>query len=782
MTERSSGGGILARRLLFAAAVAAVLGSMAWAGLSRCPYTAYGDSSVALHNAQRIREGYLRHNVSALLQRLRGQPATPRQLSIEGGLPVVLAAVGFFGRRLPFLVNGLVVPLMLAAVMVLVWALDGDRRRGRLAALFALLFIALSPSLMDSVGQLCKPLRDAPAHALGFAGLAAAALAHQTGRSIGLFLGGALIGLSAWFRLPNGAFIVPAALFAISRPGLVLKERGRVSLVLAAGFGIGLLPLLAQAALEGQSLPNVGQTEILLLRTDKANLALKASIRRGLHPLNFRHLFLPVTRAALWQLPLWLRALLPVALAVGLMRWRRCALLLAGISLTFLGLYGCYDKVVIRYLVVAVLPLAALSGVFVARVFHSLLGLAHDNKRARVVHAAMLTALVASLTGLFFRQAGRQWAENDRTWQDALRFGRWCAGQPDGTRILSNDLTLATWMEAVSDGRVKRARWAWRHGGRLRHMPKAFKPESPPHLFALLSAPDGAERASWWLEDLQNQFDLTPPVRVMNLPSLGADLFIRRILPRARDKELLLPPEADRLFLLARELSVTGRWQRVVATHPDWSVPAVFDLQAGPHVLELPATQASQAPIHLHSDAPLPSFLICRPLDGTAIVLDFHSYRHFPVLFHCVQDAALHWRGYSLWERDWGGDGNEGHRSTPLFFVRNGSRFRIPRSERSLVVRFTLESGDDQPADLEGLMRSVCCRIGETEIFPEKEFSPVRELQSSSQMEYRLRATYSIELPASSPAADIELVMQETNDNRVLLVEIAFVEPSKEDR
>ncbi|MBN1268355.1 MAG: hypothetical protein JXB04_02110 [Kiritimatiellae bacterium] len=696
--EFASRGGFFLPPWSWSLLFAVLLVFLAWSGVHRSPYHVAGDPVLYLAQARLLGRQYFPQNARALMADWKGKTDRAAdekhiRLKTEAGFPLLLLATFPIGPEAPFLLNGFLVAVLLASVMMVAWSLDGNRQRGALAALLALSALLLFPEAAWRVWLFVKPFRDTPAHMFGMLALFLAIVSTR-GRRPGLlaFFSGMLIGLAAWCRLPNGLFVVPAGLAILLLGKRRFPERFRVGLCLGAGLILCLAPVFLQNVFEGKSFFNVPQAGALMRARRYAGQV--QDNWKGLHPLNFRFFFVPSLRVVMKAFPVWAWVALAAGAVASIARaWRQMVVILSGAA-AFLLLYSCYDKVVARYLAVTVFFMALLLAVALSHLVYALVSrLPRKATRAWLsVCFALILGLAITTTAFPDRESMRM-----RTFAhtDMLRFRDWLASEFKPTDVfIANDPDIRTWIDHFSDTRRKRIRWNYNTGDRRgqewldRYLAEGRRAYFISHLHR-----DGRERQSWWKNDMSHFYDITPSGKEILFDGSAYRGLVMYEVRRRESLERTVRPErtdaAGRwLFFYSAMLTTSNRWQEAVLSSPAFSQRIPVRLQAGPNLVRLPCrVSGSHAVFTLESDTPLPALPAVQLLEKGPARIDLGNYAAAGTHAVMLSNASVHWKGYRYWYRDWGDDATGNHGSYPRFLLTEGSAVRMPRPDADLLVR-----------------------------------------------------------------------------------------------
>jgi len=353
--------------------------------LSHCTYYITGDSVVYMNWLSYLRSGeYFSNNWQALTS------STVKNicLTTEGGYIFILWLSSLINRNLPFFISSLFISCMLLTLSLLIIVLDKSFKRGILTALISIIYIFSFTGITEELMMLNLCLRDGSAHFLGFLGLLLCCIGIKKGYIKKYILtGGVLIGLASWCRVPNILFAIPVGVYALSNLNkkCIKSFFYGIATIFIAIF-IGLLPLLLQNTLEGKPFYKPGQTNALVSSNsenhdiEQYNISsgvLKAysqkvkkhhyiGVQKGLSLANFSS----VNKAIVITIYILLKGinlylvLFCIIIAI-IINYRSAITLLSGFFAFFL-FYSCYDKVIIRYILVCFLMLIPIISTVIA--------------------------------------------------------------------------------------------------------------------------------------------------------------------------------------------------------------------------------------------------------------------------------------------------------------------------------------------------------------------------------------------------------------------------------
>ena len=650
-----------------------------WASIGHHGYFLSGDPGVNFIQSVRIGRDYFRDNLAAH----RGEPGREHvALITEGGFPCLLAAARAVNERLPFMVNALLLPLLLWMLAVYVGRLDPGQPTGYLAALLAPLLLASLPVTASQLWSLTSPFRDLLSHLLGLGALLVVSTDLSRRRIWRrVLLAGILCGLSSWARLSGALFAIPAAVQLGLLPiGQRRWQRWGLLACLGGGVALGLLPLAAQNVLEGRPWMLLPQSGSLLLSPETAG----GASRQGWHPVNLP-LTLPGVVSLAWNTwPGWMSAALLAGLGWWIHArqgaWRRFLPIPAGAA-GFALFYGCYDRVVHRYLFPALLFIVAASAV--AAAWWITLGLRRipSARGRRSACIGLLAGLTLWAFGAGLR-APPDWTEMRRQWADARQFRTWIRDTlPQPASVITSVPGYAYWQQYFRPHQLPPWTNSPLHRGQLQ-MPRAPLPADR-HLFLLTApSPESGEQPLWSRETILNRYDLQPfgelPLHSRAAPGLRAYQLSLRPLHR----EIDLPDAGasnDFLFLFLRDLSSTNSRETVTLDSDAWASPLDISVQAGVNLVALPATHGARpARLTLRGTTPVPSVVEARWMaedEPVGLALSDYTAAAWHALL--MDNAGMDWWGYNHWRRDWGGLSDR-HRSVPHAVWTNGTALRLP--------------------------------------------------------------------------------------------------------
>ena len=669
---------------------AALFAVIVWTSWGHHRYDLAGDEALNFQMHVRLENAYFQANAEAWAEKLDGDEEEPvdHLALIEGGFPVVLFAARQIDERLPFMVNALVLPFLLLAFAGCLAVAETDRRRRWLGALFALWLVLAFPRASDLIWRMALPFRDTGSHALGFGSLLVLlAVSRRPQRAAwGAFCAGAMIGLGGWTRLSGFLFAIPAAVLLASFPefGGFRRRLGLIA-ALGAGTSIGLGLVVAQNLFEGRSPFMAPQADKLLMRPQTIQVG--EAIRKGWHPANLP-LVLPKYVASVrhtypdgWHVLFLAGTLGWLATAGRLVR--RWLPLAAGFAV-YLLFYGCYDKVVFRYLVIILLFHGILAGIAVGWAMDALLkGVGRLGARTAGWAAAILGAALGVAAATAALRSGPDVALAQGEWRDARRFRDWLRAEvPEAGFVRTPDQGFENWI--LYFGESRRTWWARVLDGKRIDPSRATLPEGP--VFLLVPFRDDPENyGKGWVRDaLLNRFDLEAhgkPLLFRHSRFDGVRLFAAKE-RAARERALEVAPSAApsrALYLYLRELSPGTESQEVVLSHDSWPGEWKVRVRAGVNLLALPdGFQALPTRLVLSGEDPLPSVLEAAWMGPEGIGVGLGEYEHVYSRLLTVSGAELIWGGYPKWWRDWG-EHSGYHASTPRVSMGPGSRIRLPR-------------------------------------------------------------------------------------------------------
>ncbi len=661
------GAAILAGGILLAATLTA---------LTHHRYRLSGDAEVLVRRGLIAASGYVPANLRAWCA---GDPALHRSLHVEGGFPLLLAALSKIDFSLPFLVNVAAWPLLFASVYRWSWRGGGSPE----AASWTLAGLALAlwthPALRAQFAQLSLPYREPCA--LLCAGIGWAVLAGAPGRARPLLAAGASLGLSVWFRLPLAAVIPVTGLSVLAMPG-AWRDRVRRAAWWTAGVAIGLLPLLGQNVLEGRAPWILPSADALLLRG--AAPAYDAGLHLGWHPANFPRL-LPSYLSTWFAGPsLALHALALAAVALGWRRRRAAApelwlYLCAWAETVF---YGGYHRFIPRYLFASHWIVAVLAATAVAQALAFLTGRA----RTRAPWAPGAISALLGLGVLFAAvraadASGRARAEG----RAARAFHGWMrTGLPAGARVLTYDYALQLWLNLFGAPRDIQG-WSWGQmpaDRRLNPDVAAALAEGRPVFRLERIRADGRPQPSWSGDALRHLYAVLPDEARTPPPDTdsGRLLLSRLAPPDANPRCGVLPPAPAGAAWLAWVVRDSDAADAVQVRFAGPGAPAeAVPVRGGLHILVWnPDPDGGAAPRTWTSNGPLSA--------GTAewfdpaqpFRVDFTDYETAPTHARWLDPVALKWIGYPHVSRDWGGYDSKNFRTRAGFRIGPRTTVRLP--------------------------------------------------------------------------------------------------------
>lgn len=676
-------------------AIAAVA-VIAWTSWGHHSYFLYGDEAINFQQHIGLGKDYFRKNMEAWSHAAGpdGGASVEHVTLLEGGFPVFLYLVSHLGERAPFVANAVLLPVMLVLLAGCVWMTEAGAHRRLIAALFGIALLLSFPASSMPVWALAHPFRDTVSHVLGLGGLMVLYRASRIPERAAMraFWGGVLIGLSGWSRLPGFLFVVPAAAILISFAEFgPWKKKVLLLMWLGGGVFLGVVLLAAQNVFEGRSAWMPPQADKLLMTGDPKPGA-GDGIRTGWHPLNLRYLLLPVMQNIYRTFPAWLNLVILAGLAGWIVTSRKRAIrllpLVAGLAV-FAAFYGCYCRVILRYLVIAVMFYSAVAGVALAWMADGLLRGAH---RLRLgPHAFWQTAAGAALVLVIATAAVKSGPDGTRVrdeWRDARSFRDWLrANVPDRAAIHSKDHSLETWIRYFGEHRVM-----W-HPALIRgdaiDGSQATLPDTP--AFVLVRYTGTPERIStgWMHDALLNRFELephAPPLQSIRFPQEGVRLFSAKE-RHLRERTLEIassPPGAHVLYVFLRAMDPGRPAQDVTLYRDSWPREWPARIQAGANLIVMPDDlDLSPGPMTMRSAEPLPSVLEAFGMGAQPVGMNLNETKTIASRLLQVEGTSLYWSGYRWWKRDWGAHSPR-HASRPMVVLGESSRMRLPGVSGSL--------------------------------------------------------------------------------------------------
>jgi hypothetical protein len=295
------------------------------------------------------------------------------RLTTEGGYFFFLWFTSLINRELPFFISAFFIAGFIILLSALVILLE-TKKRALLTGLITIILIFSYYKITTEFMILNTCMRDGSAHFFGILGVLLSCTGVKRNYSKIYILTGCLfIGLGAWCRLPNILFIIPAVTYAIlNAKRNQFKRLFFTAITMFFGLIIGLLPLLSQNIFEGKTIYNTGQTNLLTSKkttidenrknviTPKMTKAYSQhaykerfeGVQKGLSLKNFPRIsksiyvklfvYLGKINFYLWVLIIILSVRLNYKLSLTIL----------SCFFSFYLFYSCYDKVVIRYILI----------------------------------------------------------------------------------------------------------------------------------------------------------------------------------------------------------------------------------------------------------------------------------------------------------------------------------------------------------------------------------------------------------------------------------------------
>ncbi|MFH0878859.1 MAG: hypothetical protein V2A34_04030 [Lentisphaerota bacterium] len=663
-----------------------------FAALSQCSFFPFGDEATYIGQVGKLRQGYLSQNIQAFKNRMAGLPAKPGKLVTEGAFAFILFACYQVHPLLPFMINSLLTVCILMGMAWLLFRLDSHRLRGALTALFFLLWMMSQPTFTRLVWEMARPLRDAPAHLLGLAGLLCCTGVVRQGRIRWAlaFLGGLLIGLAAWARIPDVLFAVPAAVgLLISAQGLTWKKRWMVLAACALGGLLGLLPMFAQNVLEGKNFYSPGQAEALAFSEERQVASVSAQTIHGLHAQNFRPTLQKAIQVSSHILSKGFLIWLGIGLVFGILRDRSRTAILSSGALVFILFYSFYHTVILRYWFPAYLFLAALAAIPAGALLQAWIKTRARHRLATGI-ILMLTFGICGMSFSNANSASSFFAQLHKVRQ----FQTWVQDTfTNHEYFISNRHGIGALLDLLGTPLPKNTSWGTDAEGVPAIERVKARLDRGDRVYFLTYTNSQQRISSWWLDDMQNDFDVLPLDRSFPMSQWNINITGFEVVPRGRQALLELnvhTGQVSGIFLYARRLSTTNRWQQVAVEAPGFHLQT--SIQAGPNFLILPKpiTAPALLALSISSDDPLPSFSKIVPLGDDPVVLKFNDYDTIYSMHLMVPEAVLHWRGSRQWAYDLGGDGQKSHESSPALYIPANLAIRFPKSSQDFSAQLYL--------------------------------------------------------------------------------------------
>ncbi len=722
-------------RLLLPGCMILALTVILFKALFTCRFFLGGDSVLFVRDVGVLSRGYLQTNLEALRTASGGQATPHVQLATEGGFIVILWLVSHLGWQAPFCINAVFVVGAVAGLRLLFRELVRGKPWADLATGLVLLLLVVAP-VYDPLLNLAQPFRDTSALCFSLWGLylLVAALRVGRGRTWRLCLSGLLLGLATWLRMPNILLAAPAGLYLLWHAWLQARDvGGKQRIGLAAGLVLwGAMVMIgpgcvaAQGILETGELAVPGRANAALVSVPAVRTAdpaaaaphvLPSGVRKGLHAENMAKRLVGVWRQIVDNQVVRNGWVAGVVLLIGALACRRVLLGLM-FALPLILLYGCYDKVVLRYNIPAILLVGGALSCSIAAVLH---GVFRRIRRVRRVMEGPIVGTVAlAIAAGMSLPTGSEVAAFAEQHDSAGRTVAWIRDtMATHEAVVTSWTGLAAFMSIVSPETFVVQEWVSHHlwdrpnQERGRPRPRYFRRsrdvrakfgrivdllnEGGRALLIVRRTAEGQESASWVKDDLMHSFHLSsrPELSVVNVPhrmghiayeiepgSLGA----RRVQIPVDD------PGASLLLVRFRSLEGDREFQAATVTVADHEVG--IDLEPGMNLVPVPGIGPAGT-IELESPAPLPSIVQIHPMGLEPVLIDCGDYGRAPSNIRMVAGFWIDWSGYDSWFRDWGGDGRRSHRSHPHFFLRpdTDNRLKLARPIRPYVVRLTYRVG-----------------------------------------------------------------------------------------
>ena len=675
--------------------------------LCRCRFFLSGDATAFVKNVGLLSQGYLQTNLEALHACSTGGTGQHVQCATEAGFVCILWLASHLGWEAVFYVNAFFLTAAIAALCLLFREIMRDTGCAELAAGLVLLLLVVAP-VFDVVLSLALPFRDTSALCFSLWGLYVLMVAvARVGRAKTwrLALSGLLLGLAAWMRLTHVLLVIPAGLYLAwhtwrqtrwmggrKRVGLavgvllwgamVLVGPGCVAVQGVLETGHLAVPGWANASLVQQSVQATADHE------EPAPRLLRSGSYKGVHWCNANKRLPGVVRQIVDSQFIHNSWGVGFLLITGALLCRR-ALLGLVLAAPLVFLYGCYDKVVLRYNIPAILLVGAVLACAVAALSVRSLRLMRK-VRPRVAStvggaAVFLFAAVLVLPSpAEVRQfsAQREAARTSAAWiQDTTQTYQavvtsWTALAALWAVVSPETLVVQKWVSGHlwDQEHCKRGRPSKRYLIRER-----MAHDKRGHIVSLLGGGGkallvlrrtsaGREAASWVKDDLMHSFNIVfRPELSLGIEAHKTGLIAYEIESATLGPRRIAIPlgASEPALVLAhlRSLSGTNHQQATVSVA---SHRIAVELEGGMNLIPVP-TAATNDAIELTSPMPLPSIVRTDPMGVEPVVIDLGEYGQAPSNIRMAEGFRVTWSGYEKWFRDWGGDGREPHMSRPHF-------------------------------------------------------------------------------------------------------------------
>jgi hypothetical protein len=699
-------------------------------GLSHCTYWVFGDASDYIMHSNSIRNGFVEHNLAerALAKADPTHKPAYAHFNTEAGFHFLLHLARKIDVNWPYMVNGLAAPLLLLGLICILMKTEHAQAPPLLApALFVVALMLTSGERLQAQAQfhfmnLCLPFRETPSHGLAVASLLVAICAERTStrrkRYLALFAG-ALLGLACWFRI-TAILLAPVMGLIFLVPelkGRNVKSIGVLILLLGIGGVIGLMPLATQDWLEGKTIFESGQADLMLETRPGEE---PEQTFKSLSPRNFKRTLLGTAdikrggtlHIVSTMLPGWMWISLLVSVVLGMRTNPRRIWILGGAAFIEFIFYSCYIRPVPRYLFPTILFLLPLCFLWVPLLIQTLMKTRSETLRHRVALLASVVAVLAAVASTVRQQGAFKTLGSE--YREMHDFRDWLAEHivPHNGVMYANNPALKAVCENYLPVGIK-VNWRWR--GHLREATEKYfattdGPGEARAYMILPAMPDGTPLVSWCYEDALNEYQMTPvgpPVRINDAPFEGQSIIAMRLDAQTQtDVTFKVEPLAGDapyyLRLRARELPGTNRAQRVSLSAPDTNWTQSTHLQAGPNMIRLDGFPKTARSLQLHSADPLPTFQASRVDQRNTLFVPFTRYLELPNAGNTVGNLGFLPLGYADWGRDWAHiiDPIKPKRfwTYPNFLLRDGSRVRLFTDSEPYYVRLFYTSRCDKDA------------------------------------------------------------------------------------
>lgn len=688
--------------------------AVGWVGFTHCRYWLVGDAVFYVEDSRKVELDYVARNLDAWKNHFAGNPVQHKRLITEGGYAFLLAAARRLHLRLPFLLNGILLPFLFLALLGLVHLADDNPQRGLLSALLLGVLILAHAETARLWWYLTWPIRTLPAYLLGVLGLLTCVSAcRRVPASAGrLFVAGLLMGVATWMRIPVVILAFPGCLYVLISSWSHSRTKSFWALVcLGSGVVMGLVPLIGQSVLEG-AYHEVGQIGCAVLEAPRAQhkLGYEWAVW-GWHPANFPSCsFRLLAHLRRSFSPSWC-VMIALAVAWGFLRGVRQMALFLCAAVVFVLFYACEWSAACRYMTMTYLCLLAAPSIMVGHGLHAITSRLKNATALLVCYRVIPLLLAGAVVWLAWQQQGPK-TESDRVWRDASRFGAWLTPhfRAADTFIIPHGAILS-WAHGL--GRICLT-WPWAPEKTTGHRRINRMLAAGRRVFFLeLRDEKGNAFASWWKDDLLSQYELEETDPSFSFRFRNLTLVPYQVVPA---RSLAAPLQCDgissetkRLFLFARQLRHTNRWQAVSLACEGCSLSRTNKIQAGPNILELPSMCGDKfSHIRLVSDHPLPSFVFCKALGADPVVVELRGPKLrslVPSHYRMFSGISFFWDASLHWHRDWGG--------IPCYAVGNGGAMRLPRCSRDVILRLYLIAAGPTKLTLDHLNKGIRYSVNE---------------------------------------------------------------------